>query len=246
MEAIILGCGEAFDEKLPNTSVLVKSSAILLLDCGFSAAPQVWKAVPDPNGIDLIYLSHAHADHYFGMPALLGRMWEERRTDPLQIVSQPEVIDQLRRALELGHRGMPERYRFTIDYRPASAGDTLAFEDVALDFAETWHSASNLAVRVTSGNKSICYSGDGGITDASRALFSGTDLLIHEAYSFEQKRFHAGIPGLLEMATREHVRNLALVHVQRRVRADSASILDSIGAAAEHITLPDPMTHFHV
>ena len=246
MEALILGCGEAFDENLPNTCVLVKSSVILLLDCGFSAPPQVWKAVPETNGIDLIYLTHAHADHYFGMPALLGRMWEEGRTKPLQIVSQPEVLDQLRRALELGYHGMPERYRFTIDYRPASAGDTLDFEDVALDFAETLHSAPNLAVRVASGSKSICYSGDGSVTDASRKLFSGTDLLIHEAYSFEPKRFHADIPGLLEMAPREHVRNLALVHIQRGVRADSARILESIGASVERITLPEPMTHFTV
>ena len=49
MEAIILGCGEAFDETLPNTSLLVKSSVLLLLDCGFSAASQVWQAAPDPS-----------------------------------------------------------------------------------------------------------------------------------------------------------------------------------------------------
>ena len=244
MEAIILGCGEAFDEALPNTSVLVKSTALLLLDCGFSAAPQVWKAVPDPSAIDLIYLSHAHADHYFGMPALLGRMWEEGRTKPLRIVSQAPLLDQLRGALELGYRGMPERYRFPIDYRPANAGDTLEFADVAMDFAETEHSARNLAIRIASGGKSICYSGDGSLTDSSRLLFAGTDLLIHEAYTFEQRKFHADIPSLLPIA--DQVRRLSLVHIQRRLRAEPARILELIGPRAGRIAMPEPMAHFQV
>ena len=244
MEAIILGCGEAFDENLPNTSLLVKSSALLLLDCGFSAAPQVWKAVPDPGAIDLIYLSHAHADHYFGMPGLLGRMWEEGRTKPLHIVSQSSVIDQLRRALELGYRSMPERYRFPIDYRPANAGDTLEFADVAMDFAETVHSASNLAIRISSGGKSICYSGDGSLTDSSRQLFTGTDLLIHEAYTIEERKFHADIPSLISFAGQ--VRSIGLVHIQRRLRAAPSRILELIGPTAGRVTIPEPMTHFSV
>jgi len=244
MEAIILGCGEAFDETLPNTSLLVKSSVLLLLDCGFSAASQVWQAAPDPSAIDLIYLSHAHADHYFGMPGLLGRMWEEGRTKPLQIVSQASVLDQLRHALELGYRGMPERYRFPIDYRPANAGDTLEFADVAMDFAETEHSASNLAIRIASGGKSICYSGDGSLTDSSRQLFAGTDLLIHEAYTIDQRKFHADIPSLLPIAGQ--VRSLGLVHIQRRLRAEPSRILEIIKPTAGCITMPEPMTHFQV
>ena len=37
MEALVLGCGEAFDNDLFNTSILLRTSAAtMLLDCGYS------------------------------------------------------------------------------------------------------------------------------------------------------------------------------------------------------------------
>ncbi|KKQ21582.1 MAG: Beta-lactamase domain-containing protein, partial [Parcubacteria group bacterium GW2011_GWA2_37_10] len=49
MKIIFLGVGEAFDENIPNNSHLVITERTkLLLDCGMTAAPQVWKFNPDP------------------------------------------------------------------------------------------------------------------------------------------------------------------------------------------------------
>src|SRR3954447_14844935 len=99
MRVQILGCGEAFDENLTNTSLLVECGETLLFDCGYSAPAPIWRSVPDHSQISLIYISHPHADHYFGLPALLARMWEEKRTKPLVIVSQPQVLEQIRQLL---------------------------------------------------------------------------------------------------------------------------------------------------
>ena len=86
-EITVLGCGEAFDDALPNNSYLVRiGGSVLLLDCGYSIPPRLWHFEHDDSAVDLIYISHAHADHYFGLPAVLGRMWEQGRTMPLTIL----------------------------------------------------------------------------------------------------------------------------------------------------------------
>jgi ribonuclease Z len=241
MRATILGCGEAFDERLPNTSALVETgSATVLCDCGYSVPPRLWTHAPDPNAIDVIYISHPHADHYFGIPAAFGRMWEDGREKPLTVVTQQAVIDQLKALAELGYRGLPARFRYPIDWRAAEPGGVVEAAGIEFRFAEAMHSVTNLAVRLESGGKSFCYSGDGMFTERGKELFRGADLLIHEAYSFDQSPVHADIPRLLDMAAETGVGRLALVHVQRRLRAAPARIEEAMAASPFPAVMPAP------
>ena len=79
-------------------------------------------------------------------------------------------------------------------------------------------------------------------TDAGKELFSGAGLLVHEAYSFDHSPVHADIGRLVEMAGRQSVQHLALVHVQRTLRRNATPILDLIGRTSGRVTLPDPGT----
>ena len=71
LEVVFLGVGEAFDESLPNTSILVRPveesgpTTTLLLDCGFTAPPLFWREMPEPDALDGIWISHFHGDHCF-------------------------------------------------------------------------------------------------------------------------------------------------------------------------------------
>ena len=61
IEVIFLGVGEAFDEALPNTSILLKfdqgaSRVNLLLDCGPMAPPEFWKLKTPADSLDAIAL----------------------------------------------------------------------------------------------------------------------------------------------------------------------------------------------
>jgi len=218
-EVTVLGCGEAFDERYTNTSLLVQAEGkTILLDCGYSAPAPLWNAVADPNEIDLIYISHAHADHCYGLPAVLGRMWEEGRTKQLVVLSQAPLLGQLRAAMDSGYPGLAARFEYPIEYREATPATPLDWQGLRFAFAPTRHSVTNLAVRVEAGAGKFCYSGDGQFTDESRALFAGADLLVHEAYSFDPSPIHGDFAGVIGMAAELSVRQLALVHVKRNVR----------------------------
>lgn len=247
MQVQILGCGEAFDENYTNTSVLLTGPFTLLLDCGYSAPAPLWRAFPDHSAVDGIYISHAHADHYFGLPPVLGRMWEEKRTRPLTILSQGPVLEQIRQVLELGYSGLAKRFEYSIEYLPVSPAESLQWRGAQLRFAPTVHSASNLAIRVESAGRAFCYSGDGMFTDESADLFAAADLLIHEAYSFERTPVHADIDRLIEMATRKHVRHLAFTHMQRSLRLDPDRIRGTIlRESSIQLSIPEPGTILEV
>lgn len=221
MRITLLGAGEAFDETLGNTSALVTDESAVLLDCGYASPFQVWRHDGSPDLIDAIYISHAHADHYFGLPALLTRMWEGGRMKPLTLISHKPVLEKISQLIELGYPGISKRFEFAIEQVAATPEADVKYREFRLRFAPAIHSVTNLAVRMEARGTTFCYSGDGMFTDESRALFDGADLLLHEAFSFEQSAVHADIPRLIEMAEQVHVKHLVLTHVQRDVRSSS-------------------------
>lgn len=246
MEIRILGCGEAFDERLPNTSLLVTWGETLLADCGFSVPPEVWRAAPDPNLIDAVYISHGHADHYFGLPALLTRMWEDGRTKPLVVVSQKEVLERIPQQVELAYPGIAARLGYVLEYREAAPGGEVRIGGARLRFAATRHAVPNCAVRIDAGGRGVCYSGDGMFTDESRALYRGADLLFHEAYSFEPSAVHGDIEAVVAMAAEEGVKKLGLVHVKRTVRREADRLTEVVRQGGERVSLPEPGSRLEV
>ena len=244
MRIIMLGSGEAFDETLGNTSALVVAESTVLMDCGYAGPFQVWRHDASAELIDAIYISHPHADHYFGLPALLTRMWEEGRKKPLTIISQKDVLDKIWQVLELGYAGLRKRFAFPIEALEAFPSADVSYREYQMRFAPTVHSVTNLAVRIETSGRSFCYSGDGMFTDESRALFHGAGLLLHEAYDFKELPVHADIPRLLAMAEEAQVKHLVLTHVQRRVRKENARLGNL--QAAIRVSIASPGDQFDI
>lgn len=95
MRIVLLGTSEAVNETLGNTSALVVGESTILLDCGYPGPFQVWRYNASPDLIDAIYISHAHADDYFGLPPLPVRMPDDGRGKPLTLIGQRHVIEQI-------------------------------------------------------------------------------------------------------------------------------------------------------
>ncbi len=224
MRVKFIGVGEAFDEDLPNTSILVQAQdgekrSFILLDCGFTAPPEFWRNCSDPDELDAIWISHFHGDHFFGLPALLTRFWESKRTKPLLIVGQEGVEEVVRQALKLAYSSIMNKFAFQLNFLTLEPGRSLEAAGVGWRAALNGHSQKDLAVKITARGKSVFYSGDGLATEESLSLAKGADLVIHEAFLLEGTLpSHGSIVNCIEFARKAGTRALALVHIQRHER----------------------------
>jgi ribonuclease Z len=254
MRICFLGVGEAFDEHYPNTSLLISFPKLdggfhVLLDCGFTAPAAYYLHAPEDarsgSGLDAIWISHFHGDHFLGLPLLLLRFWEEGRTRPLVVVGQVGVEGKVWSAFELAYPGFRSRLQYPVQFLEAAPGATLEAVGARWSFALGDHSAMTpcLAVRLDCGGGSVMYSGDGRPTPATAELARDVGLLVHEAYGLDPDTpGHGGVPGCLDLARDVRARNLALVHVNRRVRRVSAGTIRAMLAQAigEQGFLPEP------
>lgn len=248
MKIVFLGNGEAFDERYPNHSHLVLTDkAAIMLDCGDSAVRSIWKYTKDHSLIDVLYVTHRHSDHVFGIPALLGRMLEEERKKPLTIICSQELKTDIERLTEHAYFGI-NSYGFDIKFVIAEDGGSVKFNDLKFSFAKTGHTAYNLAIRIEDGNNIVCYSGDGPSDENTEKIYKDADILMHECYMYD-KRFpgHVAFVDVLDMAKRNNVKCLALSHFKRAFNDETrARVKEAIPGAGLKIILPEPLEGYEV
>ncbi len=224
MKCVFLGVGEAFDETLDNTSLLVTcGDGSLLLDCGFTAASAFWRHAPAclaaPRDLDAVYLTHFHGDHYFGLPALLVRMAEEGRSKPLTVIGPKGAEKKISAMQELAYEGTMSRAPYDLKIVQASPEERLHVAGFVLSFAVNGHSVPCLSVRVDCNGRSLFYSGDGRPTEETAALANGCDLVVHEAFSLDRDApGHGTVDASIDFALKAGAEKLALVHMQRNER----------------------------
>lgn len=248
LEVVFLGVGEAFDEALSNTSILIRHEggdppASFLLDCGFTAPPSFWSEESDVNRLDGIWISHFHADHGFGIPALLVRFWEEGRGKELIFLGQKGIESFTRKCLDLAYPGFYERLTFPLSFIELDPGKRKEILGLSFRAAETAHSQPALALRIDVAGKSIYYSGDGKPTPESMALARESELIIHEAFHMETEiPGHGTITGSIDMAKRCNAFLLALVHIQREARRQAKDRIDELKEMSSPVSLiiPEP------
>jgi ribonuclease BN (tRNA processing enzyme) len=246
MKIIFLGVGEAFDPNQPNNSQLLATDKTnLLIDCGFSTPWQLWKLKDDPNLLDAIYISHQHADHFFGLPALLLRMWEGGRERDLTIICQKEMKESFKDFMEYAYKGFMDKFKYKINLVESSEGESLKFQDLDFSFEETVHSGKNLAVKITDGNAKFSFSGDGSPV-AGTDFYENLDLLILETYLYDKEIIgHSSIVSAIKFAENNNVRCLALTHINRDFRKNELPALrDQIKSEKVKIIIPEPLEEY--
>ena len=249
-EVVFLGVGEAFDESLPNTSILVhyednNTKASLLLDCGFTATPQFWKEEPDANRLDGVWISHFHGDHFFGLPALLVRFIEEDRRKALTILGQKGIGQIFRKVLDLAYPHFYKKITFPLKFMEIEPQRDIEAFGLRFRTAENAHSERDLALRIEGGGKSIYYSGDGKPTAECMTIAKGSRLIIQESFEMEKEfHGHGTVVDSINMARNCGASHLALVHVKRQVRPDVISNVKTMQDLGKSLTVivPEPGT----
>jgi ribonuclease Z len=143
--------------------------------------------------------------------------------------------------IDFAYLGILDKLPFRVEIREVAAGKTLQYRGAELDFAPSSHPVKNYAIAVRADGKKYAYSGDGNFNDHTRKLYSGSSLLVHEAYAIDQEiHGHARIIDILEMASQEGVKKLALTHLQRQIRREhKREILDLIARSGMQAFVPE-------
>ncbi len=224
MRVVFLGVGEACDDTLPNTSIWLQAhtecgSRSVLLDCGFTVPPRYFAWTADPEDLDALWISHFHGDHFFGVPALILRLWEMQRKKPLTIVGQVGVEEKVTQAVELAYPGFLAKLMYPLEFVTVEAGRAVDVAGLLWRFASNHHGQPDLAVRIDDDEHSVFYSGDGLATPESLALANGCDLVVHEAFRLEQPvAGHGTVMQSVGFTRGAGAKRLALVHLQRDER----------------------------
>lgn len=225
MYATMLGCGEAFDDRYGNTSAVIWGPDVptILLDCGYQVPERLWSATELPE-IDAVCISHTHADHLFGIVPLLARFWEMGRTTPIRIIGPAGISSAISELLELGYPGLRAKFEFELAIEDVAESEVLNIGKARVKTARSVHSLPNFAFRVESPEGlSVAYSGDGALSEATRDLFRGADLLLHECFSSLQVTpMHTHLGPLVDYLQHDgrDVGRIGLVHVSRQYRAE--------------------------
>ena len=129
---------------------------------------------------------------------------------------------------------------FSIEPMALSPGRRFEWGGLELGCAKSDHPVRNSAVRIDEGKLSVCFSGDGAPTTATRALYRGASVLVHECYAADERvRGHATADEILKLGDECEVETLCLLHIARRQKARVAEIA-AAHRGPSRVLIPNP------
>ncbi len=212
----VVGNGEAFTSSLCNTSFrLDLGGSAILIDCGYQVPPKLW-AEEDHTDIDLILLTHFHADHSFGVVPLLVRYLEEKRTKPLNIWGPKGVESFVTKILNLGYPGVSKFFKYQIEFSEFEEIDEKHFGEIQIRSAPTVHSIPNLTYRLDFNGSSFSVSGDGKLKPEAMAMVSGVGIHFQETYELlDEIPSHCSFEEVLQMHNAGTMQSIGITHIAR-------------------------------
>ncbi len=226
MRLQVLGCGDAFGSggRFNTCFHVTAGRGCFLVDCGASSLIAIRRFGVDPNGIDTVFLTHLHGDHFGGLPWLiLDGQLVSGRTTPLTIVGPKGTRDRLTAAMEALFPGSStiER-RFTVEVREIEAGARTEIGPVAVTAFLMRHpsGAPAHALRLESENKVLAYTGDTEWVEAIIEAGREADLMIAEGYTIERPvKFHLDWAILKSRLPEIAPKRLMLTHMSNEMIA---------------------------
>jgi ribonuclease Z len=110
-----------------------------LFDCGEGSQRQMMR-YGTGFGIQAIFVTHLHADHFLGIIGLIRTMGLQGREEPLKLYGPPGADEVLNRAVTLG----VERLPFQVIVQELRAGDSISFGEYEVEAFGVRHGTSAL------------------------------------------------------------------------------------------------------
>ena len=217
MHVQFVGSGDAFGSGGRfNTCFHVAGGGMnFLVDCGASSLVAMKRLGIDRNAIDLIVLTHYHADHCGGVPFfILDAQFVARRTHPLTIAGPPPVEEWFSRQMETAFAGSSRSAKkFDVLLVELTPDHSWRFRNVEIRSVRVRHGMPFEfchGYRITIDSKVLAFSGDTEWTDSLIEIGRDADLFVCEASVYDK-------PVQMHLAYRQLVEKLPLIRPKRLI-----------------------------
>jgi len=215
------GCGDAFGSGGRfNTCFVVDVEGLrYAIDFGATSLVALKQVDILHSSIDVVVISHIHADHCSGIPSmLLDSMLAAKRTKPLIIAGPKDTEQRLRDMMESmlpGSNIMIPKFDLSFVemelHQPNKVGEHMIVTPYPADHTPKTHPTS---LRIEAGGKIVAYSGDTAWTEHVTKVSDGADLFICESYFYEKPiRFHLNYPDVVEHWDEFNAKRIILTHM---------------------------------
>ena len=232
MQVHFIGCGDAFGSGGRfNTCFHVSGETTnFLIDCGATSLVALKRAKVDRNAIDLILVTHFHADHFGGVPFfILDAQFFAKRTRPLTIAGPAGLEAGYIRAMETAFPGSSTATRkfelSLIELRPRKTWRGQGIEVTPALVRHGRPEGPFHAYRVAAEGRIIAYTGDTEWTDSLIEIGRDADLFIAEAYFYEKEvPLHLSYKTLASRLPSIRPKRLVLTHMNDDMLAHAADV----------------------
>lgn len=213
VDLLFLGSGNAFGAQGRAFSSFLLNGRYLF-DCGPTVLQQLRKAGVPHTDIDAVFISHFHADHFFGLPFLfLASRYEGRRRD-ITIVGPPGVQERVDGLMALGYPHLLDETQFKVHFQEVSDGYEgevcgLDFSAARVDHVEQ---LTCFAYRAEPAGRSVVYSGDTKLCPGLMRLSEGADVIVLEC-SCDGVPVHLSPEGVQAVADHAPGAQIVLTHL---------------------------------
>ncbi|SJL84040.1 MBL fold metallo-hydrolase [Vibrio palustris] len=213
MQIDVIGSGSAFATQANTSAMMVtENDQCWLIDCGPTIPRALWQRALPVNTVDVIYFTHIHPDHCAGLAALLNQWNSFGRDKPLTIICQPEQQEMLESLVTLA---VWPKMALCFELHWCPTLPSMHWGAWTIQTAPTRHEVSNLAIRISSGDRTLFYSGDGRPTAESIALMENADIAFQECAAFAalpDDDSHGDLPQCAQLSNTLNLAHLCVYH----------------------------------
>jgi ribonuclease BN (tRNA processing enzyme) len=241
MRLQFVGSGDAFGSggRLNTCMHLTGTDTNVLIDCGASSMVGLNRLGIEVNAIDVILLSHFHADHFGGIPFfILNAQLVTKRTRPLIIAGPPGLPARYAAAMDVAfpsYPHFPARFPLSlVEVEPGAPREIGKVRVTAFPVVHSVPAGPCHGYRLEAEGKVVAYSGDTEWTESLVDIGREADLFVCECYVRERVvKGHNTLAVIEQHLGRIRPRRLVLTHM-------SNDMLAHLGAV-RHATAADGM-----
>lgn len=235
---------------MPTSNLLCLGGQRVVVDCGLGVSRGLIDQGMRLQDICLIFITHLHSDHYLELGPLLHTAWTAGKKTPVQVWGPPGLavywqgfIASMQADIDLRieDEGRPD-LRGMVTLHEVTLDQPMVFDVLQVTAMRTLHPPliDTYALRFSTAEKAVVFSGDTAFLPALADFARGADLLIHEAMLGEAlsalvARVGNGDDRLMRHLLRSHT-----------LAADAAKIATQAGvkALALHHLIPSDDPEF--